>query len=68
MSINIDVICYKFTTLKNGESPFYKAKEQKRYGYAESIQQVYNSLLKFNKHLEILFSEMDIQWLKRYEL
>jgi len=35
-------------------------KEQKRYGYAESIQQVYNSLLKFNKHLEILFSEIDI--------
>jgi len=160
MSINIDVICYKFTTLKNGESPLklritkdrkrkyvnigismnptywdfdknqpksgcpnreyiekimsdrvseYRAKvlelkahnkdftahsladsksdnklstttvakmfhdyilnlqAQRRHGYAASIQQVYNSLLKFNKHLEILFSEIDVQWLKRYE-
>jgi hypothetical protein len=160
MSINIDVICYKFTTLKNGESPLklritkdrkrkyinlgiylnpsywdfdknqprptcpnrdyiekimsdriseYRAKVlelkaenkeftayslaepidfkkksitvgmlfkehivslkvQKRYGYAASIQQGYNSLLLFNKHLEIYFSEIDVQWLKRYEL
>ncbi|NDW19206.1 site-specific integrase [Dysgonomonas sp. 216] len=160
MSITIDVICYKFTTLKNGESPLklritknrkrkylnigisvnpihwdfdksqpkptcpdkdyiekimsdrvseYRTKIlelkaenkeftahsladiegkankhitvkelfeqhieglrcQRRYGYAASIQQVYNSLLKFNKHLNIYFSDIDIQWLKRYEV
>lgn len=31
------------------------------------IQQTYNSLLKFNRHLDIPFSEMDCNWLRRYE-
>lgn len=41
--------------------------EQKRVGYKLSVQCTYNSLLKFNKHLDIHFSELTIQWLKRYE-
>ena len=41
--------------------------EGKRTGYRLSIQQTYNSLLKFNRHLDILFSEMDCNWLRRYE-
>ena len=41
--------------------------EEKRTGYRLSIQQTYNSLLKFNKHLDIPFSDMDYNWLKRYE-
>ena len=42
--------------------------EEKRTGYRLSIQQTYNSLLKFNKHLDIYFPEIDISWLKRYEI
>ena len=41
--------------------------EEKRTGYRLSIQQTYNSLLKFNKHLDIPFSDMDCNWLRRYE-
>ena len=41
--------------------------EEKRTGYRLSIQQTYNSLIKFNRHLDIPFSEMDYTWLKRYE-
>ena len=41
--------------------------EEKRTGYRLSIQQTYNSLIKFNKHLDIPFSEMDCNWLRRYE-
>ena len=41
--------------------------EEKRTGYRLSIQQTYNSLIKFNKHLDIPFSEMDCSWLRRYE-
>ena len=41
--------------------------EEKRTGYRLSIQQTYNSLIKFNSHLDIPFSEMDCGWLKRYE-
>ena len=43
-------------------------KEEKRTGYALSVEQVYNSLVKFNKHLDLYFSEIDVTWLKKYEL
>lgn len=39
----------------------------KRTGYALSIQQVYNSLIRYNKHLNIYFSDLDVTWLKKYE-
>lgn len=42
--------------------------EEKRTGYRLSIQQTYNSLIKFNRHLDIPFSEMDCNWLKKYEV
>jgi len=38
-----------------------------RDGYADSMEQVYNSLIIFNKHLDLPFSDIDITWLKRYE-
>lgn len=38
-----------------------------RKSYALSIKQLYNSLIEFNGHLDILFAEMDIVWLRRYE-
>jgi len=41
--------------------------EEKRTGYALSVKQTYNSLLKFNRHLNIYFSDIDVVWLKRYE-
>ena len=41
--------------------------EEKRTGYRLSIQQTYNSLIKFNRHLDIPFSDIDCNWLKRYE-
>lgn len=42
-------------------------KSVKRLGYAESHDYVYKSLLKFNGHLDIYFSEIDNEWLKNYE-
>lgn len=42
-------------------------KDANRLGYAESHEYVYKSLLKFNVHLDIYFSEIDVTWLKRYE-
>ncbi len=41
--------------------------EEKRRGYMLSVQQVYNSLIRFNKHLNIYFSEIDVTWLRKYE-
>jgi integrase len=40
---------------------------EKRTGYMLSVKQLYNSLLKFNKHLNIYFSDIDVVWLKKYE-
>ena len=41
---------------------------EKRKGYALSCKQVFNSLLEFNKHLNIYFSDIDVNWLRRYEI
>ena len=38
-----------------------------RKRYAESCKLVYNSILRFNRHLNIYFSEIDINWLRKYE-
>ena len=42
-------------------------KKEERIRYAECHDYVYKSLLKFNKHLDIYFSDIDVQWLKKYE-
>lgn len=41
--------------------------DEGRRGYMLSVKQVYNSLLSFNKHLDICFSEVDVSFLRRYE-
>ena len=44
-----------------------RLKDAKRLRYAEMYTLVFNSLVKFNGHLDIYFSDMDISWLKNYE-
>ena len=41
--------------------------DENRRGYMLSVKQVYNSLIKYNKHLNIHFTDMDVAWLKKYE-
>ncbi len=41
--------------------------DTKRLRYAEMHQLVMRSLIKFNGHLDIYFSDIDITWLKGYE-
>lgn len=50
------------------EEVIRELQDERRAGYATSVEQVYRSLLKFNKHLNIYFSDIDHSWLKRYEL
>ncbi|MFQ9315803.1 phage integrase SAM-like domain-containing protein [Dysgonomonas mossii] len=50
------------------KSSIDRFKIARRTGYALSVQQVYNSLLEYNQHLDIYFSDIDIVWLKQYEL
>ena len=73
---------YSPTTLIEATTPIQKSKTVKdsfneyivqlkqegRLGYALSVQQVYNSLYKYKGHLDIYFSEIDVNWLKAYEL
>ncbi len=42
-------------------------KTDHRTGYALTFQELYNSLLRFNGHLDLYFSNIDTAWLKRYE-
>lgn len=37
-----------------------------RKSYALSFKQLYNSMIEFNRHLDIPFSEIDLTWLRRY--
>ena len=50
------------------EQIIQELRDERRTGYTTSVEQVYRSLLKFNKHLSIYFSDIDHLWLKRYEL
>lgn len=44
-----------------------KLDREGRNGYSKSVRQVYNSLVKYNGHLELFFVDIDGCWLKRYE-
>lgn len=50
------------------KSSIDRLKIARRTGYALSVQQVYNSLLQYNQHLDIYFTDIDVVWLKQYEL
>ena len=43
-------------------------KKERRIRYAGMLEVSYNSFIKFNKHLDIPFSDIDVAWLKKYEL
>ena len=43
-------------------------RQEKRTGYMKSVLQVYNSLMKYNNHLNIYFDEIDFLWLREYEI
>ena len=43
-------------------------RKEKRTGYMKSVLQVYNSLVKYNGHLNIYFDEVDFRWLREYEI
>ena len=43
-------------------------KKESRIRYAGMFEVSYSSFIKFNKHLDILFSDIDVSWLKRYEM
>lgn len=45
-----------------------RLKTENRKGYALSVRQVYNSLIEFNTHLDIPFCDLNITWLKRFEI
>ena len=42
-------------------------KDEHRLRYAGMFEVSYSSFIKFNKHLDIPFSDIDVAWLKRYE-
>ena len=42
--------------------------QEGRVGYALSVKQVYNSLLDYRGHLDFYLTEVDVAWLKSYEV
>lgn len=45
-----------------------RLRQENRMGYALSVRQVYTSLLKYKGHLDFYFSDIDLCWLKSYEV
>lgn len=43
-------------------------KKENRIRYAGMFEVSYSSFIKFNKHLDIPFSDIDVAWLKKYEM
>lgn len=42
--------------------------DENRRGYMLSVKQVYNSLVSFNEHLDIYFNDIDVEFLRNYEV
>ena len=58
----------KAKTVKEAFELYMKQlKTANRIRYADMFKTTYNSLVRFNGHLDIHFSEIDTAWLKRYE-
>ena len=49
------------------EQQIKRLNAENRLRYAEMHELVMNSLIKFNGHLDIYFSDIDVVWLKKYE-
>lgn len=57
----------KNTVQKLFDKEINRLKQEGRLKYASTYKELLVSLLKFNIHLEIYFSEIDVNWLKKYE-
>ena len=57
----------KYTLLELLDIHINQLLQEDRLSYAGIFKELKSSLLIFNKHLNIYFSEIDVQWLKNYE-
>ena len=58
----------KYTVLELLDIHTNQLIQEDRLRYADTFKKLKSSLLKFHKHLNIYFSEIDVQWLKNYEM
>lgn len=58
---------FKKTVEQLFDSEINRLQGEGRLKYASTYKELKASLLNFNMHLDIYFSEIDINWLKRYE-
>ena len=57
----------KYTVLELFDIHINQLLQENRLKYASTFKELKSSLLNYNKHLNIYFSEIDTQWLKNYE-
>lgn len=65
---SISTITSKRTVYEFLNSEIERLYTEGRLKYASTFKELRTSLLDFNKHLDIYFSDIDINWLKTYEL
>ena len=64
---SISTITSKRTVYEFLNSEIERLYKEGRLKYASTFKELRTSLLDFNKHLDIYFSDIDINWLKTYE-
>jgi integrase len=49
------------------DNEYERLRKEGRLKYASTYKELRTSLMDFNKHLDIYFSDIDVNWLKKYE-
>jgi integrase len=57
----------KSTVIEVFNKHIEQLEKESRLKYATSFKELKNSLLEYNRHLDIYFSDIDLNWLKSYE-
>ncbi|WP_165025455.1 site-specific integrase [Dysgonomonas sp. ZJ279] len=64
----VNVSIHRLTVKQLLDNEFERLRKEGRLKYASTYKELKTSLLDFNKHLDIYFSEIDVNWLKNYEV
>ena len=69
----VEKVCVNHCVNRNSVDDIFQTQMKRlssvgRRNYYLSYKQLYNSLIEFNKHLNIPFSDIDIAWLRKYEV
>lgn len=64
----VNTLINRLTVEELLNNEYRRLRKEGRLKYASTYKELRTSLLHFNKHLDIYFSDIDVNWLKKYEV